>query len=105
MATAEHLREITGIRGWDRLQEAFGPPRMDGVWPVTRVEVKRQRTGMGYLMGDKWLDLASMLTGVVCLMPIWPVWADGRLLQAVLSLAGVYQLAGWVATMGLLGKR
>src|SRR5262245_21183846 len=50
-ATADVLRDLTGIMSFERLQEVFGPPRLeDGVFPVTRREVLRQRTGYGYLM-------------------------------------------------------
>ena len=59
-ATADVLRDLTGILDFDSLQETFGPPRLeDGIFPVTRREVLRQRTGLGYLFGDRWLDGGS----------------------------------------------
>lgn len=103
-ATSEHLRELTGIKDYDRLQEAFGAPRMDGIWPVTRATVKAQRTGLGYLLGDKWLDGGSCLVALVCLMPIWPMWSSGTIFQILLAFAGIYQLCGWLASTVLLGK-
>jgi hypothetical protein len=103
--TTEHLRELTGIREYDRLQEAFGPPRMDGVWPVTRAEVKANRTGLGYLMGDRWFDGASILIAIVALMPVWPMWTAGAVLQMLLAFAGAYQIMGWLAATSLFGRR
>src|SRR4026207_2380241 len=68
-ATAGDLRDITGILDFEKLQDAFGPPRLeDSVFPVTRMEVKRQRTGLGYLMGDKWLDGGSAIIALVALL-------------------------------------
>jgi hypothetical protein len=104
-AQAEHLRELTGINDRDRLLEAFGPPRMDGVWPVTRMEVKKQRTGLGYMMGDRWLDGACTLIALICLFPVWPVWQAGVLLETCLWLAGLYQMFGWFASISLLRRR
>ena len=48
-AAADVLRDITGILDFDRLQETFGPPRLDdGVFPVTRREVLRERGGLWF---------------------------------------------------------
>ena len=104
-ANSEQLRELTGIKDYERLQEAFGAPRMDGVWPVTRTEVKAQRTGLGYLLGDRWLDGASTLVALICLSPIWPMWSTGTIFEILLAFAGFYQLAGWLASIGLMGRR
>ena len=61
-ATANELRELTGILDYDKLQETFGPPRLeDGAFRVTRRDVLRERTGLGYLFGDRYLDGASAL--------------------------------------------
>ena len=65
-ATADVLRDLTGILDFDRLQETFGPPRLDdGVFPVTRREVLRERTGLGYLFGDRWLDGGSAVIAIM----------------------------------------
>lgn len=104
-ATAEILRDVTGIMEYDRLQDAFGPPRLeDGVFPVTRREVLRERTGLGYLMGDRWLDGGCALIALVSLMPIWPVWGTRAWLDTLLIFAGSYQVAGWLAAMRLIGR-
>jgi hypothetical protein len=105
-ATVEVLRDITGIMDYEKLQEIFGPPRLlDGVFPVTREEVKRQRTGLGYLIGDKWLDGASALIGAVSLLPIWPMWQSSVWLSSLLTFALAYQICGWIASSRLIGRR
>lgn len=105
-ATASALREITGILDFEDLQEAFGPPRLeDGVFPVTRREVMRQRTGLGYLFGDRWLDGGSAIIAIVTLLPIWPVWGTRWWLDTLLAFVCVYQAAGWVATIRLVKQR
>src|SRR5215510_9859534 len=74
-ATAEVLGDITGILDHEKLQETFGPPRLeDGVFPVTIPEVRRQKSGLGYLMGDRWLDGGSAVVALIALLPIWPAW-------------------------------
>ena len=105
-ATADILRDITGILDFEKLQGAFGPPRLeDGVFPVTHFEVKQQRTGLGYLMGDKWLDGGSMVIALVAILPIWPLWGTRVWLDMLLIFAGLYQIAGWVAATRLIGRR
>ena len=105
-ATADVLRDITGILEFDKLQEAFGPPRLeDGVFPVTPREVLRQRTSIGYLLGDKWLDRGSILIALITLLPIWPVWGTRPWLDMLLTFAGIYQVMGWVAATRLIGRR
>ncbi len=105
-ATADILRDITGIMEFDRLQEAFGPPRLeDGVFMVTRAEVMRQRTGLGFLFGDRWLDGGSALVAVITLLPIWPIWGTRSWLDILLVFASAYQAAGWLAAMQLVGRR
>jgi hypothetical protein len=105
-ATADILRDLTGILEFDKLQDAFGPPRLeDGVFPVTRREVLRQRTGMGYLMGDRWLDGGCAVIALVSLMPVWPVWGTTAWLDTLLVFAMSYQVAGWLAAMRLIGRR
>jgi hypothetical protein len=105
-ATADILRDLTGIMEFDKLQDAFGPPRLeDGVFPVTRREVLSQRTGMGYLMGDRWLDGGSAVIALVSLMPVWPLWGTRVWLDTLLVFAMSYQVAGWLAAMRLIGRR
>ena len=105
-ATADTLRDLTGILEYDSLQEAFGPPRLqDGVFPVTKREVLKQRTGLGYLFGDRWLDGASALIAAVTLMPIWPLWSTWQWLETLLMFAALYQVAGWIAVLRLVKKR
>jgi hypothetical protein len=105
-ATADILRDITGILDFEKLQNAFGAPRLeDGVFPVTHMEVKRQRTGLGYLMGDKWLDGGSAIIALVALLPIWPLWGTRVWLDVLLVFAGLYQVAGWLAATRLIGRR
>jgi len=105
-ATADVLRDITGILDFEKLQDAFGAPRLeDGVFPVTHQEVKRQRTSLGYLMGDKWLDGGSMMIALVAILPVWPVWGTRVWLDMLLVFAGLYQLAGWLAATRLIGRR
>ncbi len=100
--TAATLRELTGILEFDRLQQVFGPPRMeDGVFPVTRSEIMRQRTSLAYLFGDRWLDGGSALVAIISLLPIWPLWSTQWWLDTLLVFASIYQVAGWVATTRL----
>jgi hypothetical protein len=105
-ATADILRDVTGIMEFDRLQDTFGPPRLeDGVFPVTRREVLRERTGLGYLMGDRWFDGGCAISALVSLMPIWPVWGTRAWLDTLLIFAGSYQIAGWLAATRLIGRQ
>ena len=105
-ATAQTLRDLTGIMQYDRLQEVFGAPRLqDGMFNVTRAEVMRQRTGAAYLIGDRWLDGASALVAIVSLLPIWPIWGTRWWLDTLLTFASLYQVAGWVAIMQLMKRR
>jgi hypothetical protein len=104
-ADAEALRDLTGIRSLKGLSEAFGPPRLDGVFATTPAEVRRRRRGLGYLLGDRWLDGASLLIAVGALLPFWPLWGTRYWLEQLVALAGLYQLAGWAATFSLLGRR
>lgn len=106
LATADILRDITGILSREKLQEVFGPARMeDGVFPVTHAEVKRARTGLGYLLGDRYFDGASAVIAVVALLPIWPQWGTRPWVETLLMFAGAYQAAGWIAALMLLGRR
>lgn len=105
-ATAEVLGDITGILDREQLQEAFGPPRLeDGVFPVTPNEVRRQKNGIGYLMGDRWLDGGSAVVALIALLPIWPTWGTRIWLDTLLILASIYQAAGWLAAFRLIGRR
>ena len=105
-ATADTLRDLTGIMSTDDLQQTFGPPRLeDGIFPVTRNEVRRARTGLGYLLGDRWLDGASALVAIISLMPIWPLWNTRQWLDTLLIFAGAYQAAGWIAAIRLVRTR
>ncbi len=105
-ATVDVLRDITGILDFEKLQDLFGPPRLvDGVFLVTREEVRRQRTGLGYLIGDKWLDGGSALIAAISLLPIWPVWQSSIWLSTLLSCAMIYQVCGWIASSRLIGRR
>src|SRR5262245_1966288 len=105
-ATADILRDITGILPFDKLQEAFGPPRLEyGVFPVSLNEVKRQRTVLGYLLGDKWLDGGSLAIALVVLLPLWPTWGTRVWLDTLLTFAVLYQVAGWAAATQLIGRR
>jgi len=105
-ATADVLRDLTGIIEFERLQEAFGPPRLeDGVFPVTRREVLRQRTGLGYLFGDRWLDGGSALIAILALLPIWSIWDSHTWFDTLLIFASAYQVAGWVSAFRLVRRR
>ena len=105
-ATADVLRDLTGILDFDRLQETFGPPRLDdGVFPVTRREVLRERTGLGYLFGDRWLDGGSAVIAIMALLPIWSVWEANTWFDTLLIFASVYQAAGWIAAFRLMKRR
>src|SRR5690606_35671144 len=104
-ATADILRDITGILEFDRLQEVFGPPRLeDGVFPVTTQEVQRQKTATGYLLGGRWLDGGSAVIALVALLPIWPIWGTRIWLDTLLIFAVLYQAAGWLAATRLIGR-
>lgn len=105
-ATADTLRELTGVIAFDDLQRTFGPPRLeDGIFPVTRNEVRRARTGLGFLFGDRWLDGASALVALVTLLPIWPLWNTRQWLDTLLIFASMYQAAGWIASARLIRAR
>lgn len=105
-ATADILRDLTGIMDGEKLQNVFGPPRLeDGVFPVTRREILRQRSGFAYLMGDRWLDGGSAAIALLTLMPIWPQWNTYPWLDTLLVFAGIYQAAGWLAAVRLIGPR
>lgn len=98
-ATAEDLRDVTGILDLKRLREVFGAPRLqDGVFLVSRKDVLNNRTGLGYLLGDKWLDGVSGVIAIAALIPIWPLWGTRPWLDTLLILAGAYQAAGWIAS-------
>jgi len=104
-ATVDVLRELTGILDFDSLQETFGPPRLeDGIFPVTRREVLRQRTGLGYLYGDRWLDSGSAVIAILAVLPIWPIWESQMWLDILLAFASIYQVAGWVAAFRLVKR-
>jgi hypothetical protein len=105
-ATADILRDITGILDFEKLQETFGPPRLDdGVFLVTPYEVRKQKTGLGYLMGDRWLDGGSAVIALLALLPVWPVWGTRIWLDTLLIFASIYQAAGWLAATQLIGRR
>ncbi len=105
-ATADVLRDLTGIIEFERLQETFGPPRLeDGVFPVTRREVLSQRTGLGYLFGDRWLDGGSALIAVLAVLPIWSAWDSNTWFDTLLLFAAAYQVAGWAAAFRLVKPR
>ena len=105
-ATAATLRELTGILEFDRLQQTYGPPRLEeGVFPVTPREVLRERTGLGYLVGDRFLDGGSAIIAIISLLPIWPVWGTRWWLDTLLCFACAYQVAGWFAIARLAQKR
>jgi hypothetical protein len=104
--TAQTLRDLTGIMEFDQLQEAFGAPRLDdGVFPVTRSKILQQRTTLGYLFGDRWLDGGSAVIAIITLLPIWPIWGTRFWLDTLLMFASAYQVAGWVATMQFQRRR
>lgn len=104
-ATADVLADLTGITDHETLQDVFGPPRLeDGVFPVTRRQVMRQRTGFGYLVGDRWLDGGSAIIALLAVMPVWPAWDRQAWLDTLLIFAGVYQLAGWIASARLIRR-
>jgi hypothetical protein len=104
--TAQTLRDLTGIMEFDQLQEAFGAPRLDdGVFPVTRRKILQQRTTLGYLFGDRWLDGGSAVIAIITLLPIWPIWGTRFWLDTLLMFASAYQVAGWVATMQFQRRR
>jgi hypothetical protein len=105
-ATADILRELTGITDFEKLQDVFGAPRLeDGIFPVTRREVLRQRTGLGFLIGDGWLDGGSAAIALVVLLPVWPIWGTRMWLDTLLIFASIYQAAGWLAATRLIGRR
>lgn len=105
-ATADTLRDLTGIMDFEQLQETFGPPRLeDGIFPVTPREVRRARTGLAYLFGDRWLDGASAVVAIISLLPIWPLWNTRPWLDTLLIFAGAYQAAGWIASMRVIRTR
>ena len=104
--TAQTLRDLTGILEFDQLQEAFGAPRMVVVvFSVTRRKIRRERTTLGYLFGDRWLDGGSAVIAIITLLPIWPIWGTRWWLDILVALASMYQVAGWVATLQFQRKR
>lgn len=104
--TAQTLRDLTGILEFKNLQEAFGAPRLDdGIFTVTRSKILRERTTLGYLFGDRWLDGGSAVIAIITLLPIWPIWGTQIWLDTLLMFASCYQVAGWVATLQFQRKR
>ena len=77
----------------------------DGVFPVTRRKILRERTTLGYLFGDRWLDGGSAVIAIITLLPIWPIWGTRWWLDILVALASMYQVAGWVATLQFQRKR
>jgi hypothetical protein len=104
--TAQTLRDLTGILEFEQLQESFGAPRLDdGVFPVSRRKILAERTTLGYLFGDRWLDGGSAVIAVISLLPIWPIWGTRWWLDTLIMLVSAYQVAGWVATLQFQRKR
>ncbi len=100
-AGADHLRDLTGIIKRAGLQDIFGPPTLDGIFHVTRMEVVRARRFTGHLMGNVRLDALSLAVSVVSLL--WrPYGSVGDVLNMFLFFALLYQLAGWGATTMLM---
>jgi hypothetical protein len=78
---------------------------VDGVFPVTGAVVLGQRTGMGYVVGDRWLVGASGAIAVLSVFPLWPLWGTRVWLDSLLMFAGLYQIAGWIAGIMQAGRR
>ncbi len=103
-ATAEHLRDLTGIFKRSDLQDVIGLPTLDGVFHVTREDVERARRPTGYLMGHIKLDTAAL--GVAVIGLVWkPYGFVGDLLNAGIILAALYQISGWIVSFQLLNDR
>ncbi|MEM6627285.1 MAG: hypothetical protein AAGB25_08145 [Pseudomonadota bacterium] len=103
-AGVEHLRDLTGVLEPRALQDIFGPPTLEGIYPVAPEQVRRARRPLGRLMGDPYLDSASV--AVAALSLIWS--PDGPLrifLTTAFLLAAGYQATGWAATSLLIGRR
>jgi hypothetical protein len=67
--------------------------------------VRRERTGLGDLMGDRGFDGGCARIALVSLMPIWPGWGTRAWLDPLLIFAGSYQIAGWLAATRLIGRQ
>lgn len=95
-ARAGDLCELTGILEPKALQDVFGPPTLNGLWPaVTPERVKAAMRPMGHLLSDDRVDLACMAVALLAL-PLHH-WVADTLLAFSLGL----QLAGWVVAARL----
>lgn len=92
-ARLSDLAEMTGILNPKQLTAVFGPPDMARTWPgVTRLDVRRARGPMGWLMSSDLVDYACIAAaGSVLVFDYWLVPL------AMMTALGV-QLAGWVVS-------
>ena len=45
------------------------------------------------------------IVAIVALLPIWPIWGTRWWLDTFITLASIYQVAGWVAIMQMMKRR
>ena len=103
-AGVDHVRDLTGVFDPRALQDIFGPPTMEGIYRVSRAEILGARRITGWMMGDFRLDLACMLIALIML--IWTPYSGLRVvLQTVFLGAVIYQVGGWLAATGFLGRK
>jgi len=90
------LCELTGILEPKALQDIFGPPTMNGLWPtVTMTRIRKARRPLGYLLSDGRLDYACMAVAAAS------IFTDHPLMDLALGVAVTVQVAGWVAAVRL----
>ena len=88
-ARAADLCELTGVHEPRALQDIFGPPTMDGVYPVTMEQVRRARRPLARLLSDDTVDYACM--GAAALAIVWST----PVTTLFLVIAASIQTVGW----------
>ena len=95
-ARMAELCELTGILEPKMLQDVFGPPTMNGVWPTVTLErIAKARTPAGYLLSDSRVDYACIAAAIAALA------TNHWITNVLLAVAVGVQAAGWVISSRL----
>jgi len=90
------LCELTGILEPKALQDVFGPPTTNGVWPtVTMSRIRTARRPLGHLLSDNRVDYACMAVAAAS------IFIDHPLMDLALGAAVLVQVSGWLAAVRL----